>query len=391
MVLELVIVLCILWSPAFLFLGRIRDLPAAGPRREAGDSAGEAARSVSVIIPARNEETKLPRLLASLRQQVPAPAEVIVVDDYSEDSTAAVAERYGARVEQPGGGMEDWLGKPRACWTGATHATGDLLIFLDADTTLERGGLARLIAAHRRFGGLISVQPYHHMQRAYERLSAFFNIVLMAALRSFTILGSHIRPRGSFGPCLVCTREDYRRTGGHAVVKNEVLEDVALGRTMAEKGVELTNFAGRGAVSFRMYPGGLREVTDGWTKNFARGAMTTAPLLLLMISAWIAGSGVAVRLVAVAPASGFTPAAIIGSAFYGAYVVQLRWLLRRIGNFGAATALLYPLPLAFFVWVFLRSLYFTVVRNSVTWKGRSIRIDPARTRRGRDSTGRGAQ
>ncbi len=413
MVLEALIGLGILWPLAFLFLGRIRELPAAEPcedgvvesrtggagagpgaGREAGPGAGREAgpgdtaeesrrsvtSSVSIIIPARNEEANLPHLLASLSDQAVPPAEIMVVDDFSDDATADVARRYGARVEHPAPETADWLGKPRACWTGATRARGDLLVFVDADTTLAPGGLACLVAAHRHYGGLISVQPYHVMRRAYERLSAFFNIVLMAALRSFTILGRRIRPHGSFGPCLVCSAEDYHRTGGHSLVKHEVLEDVALGRAMADRGVALTNFAGRGAVRFRMYPGGIRDVTAGWTKNFARGAMTTAPFLLLMISVWIVGSAAAVRFAAMAPAAGLTPAAIIGVTFYGAYVVQLWWLLRRIGNFGIATALLYPLPLLFFVWVFLRSLYFTLVRKSVTWKGRTIRVDAGRER-----------
>ena len=401
--LELLIGLGILWPLAFLFLGRIQELPAAEPCAEGvRDGAGEGvqaspapdpaddtgdrsrpgvAPSISVIIPARNEEANLPHLLTSLGVQVVPPAEIIVVDDFSDDATAAVARRYGARVEHPAPEAADWLGKPRACWTGAQCARSDLLVFVDADTTLAPGGLACLVAAHGRYGGLISVQPYHAMRRAYEKLSAFFNIVLMAALRSFTVLGHRIRPHGSFGPCLVCSAEDYHRTDGHALVKHEVLEDVALGRAMSDRGVRLTNFAGRGAVRFRMYPGGLRDVTDGWTKNFARGAMTTAPFLLFMISVWIIGSAAAVRFAAMAPVLGLTPAAIIGVAFYGAYVLQLWWLLRRIGNFGIATALLYPLPLLFFVWVFLRSLYFTLVRKSVTWKGRTIRVDGGRERR----------
>jgi 4,4'-diaponeurosporenoate glycosyltransferase len=356
MLIEIVVPIAI-WALAFVFIGRLREIPPA-------TGASEALPRVSVVIPARNEEANLPNLLKSLANQTLPPHEVIVVDDESDDRTAEVAARHGATVCHPMETEADWLGKPRACWTGAQRASGRVLAFLDADAMLEPDGLSRLVATQQRSGGLVSVQPYHAMQRPYERLSAFFNIVLMAAVRSFTILGRRCRPQGSFGPCLVCSAEDYRRTGGHSLVKYEVLEDVALGRAMAERGVPLHNFAGRGSVHFRMYPGGIREVANGWTKNFARGAMTTAPFLLALIATWIAGSGLALRLAIDGPA--------VGPIFYAAYVAQLWWILRKIGNFSVATAILYPIPLLFFVLVFLRSLYVTLIRRRVTWKGRSI-------------------
>lgn len=361
-----VLVELILWLLAFLFLGRIRRLP------EGAEPGTEIP--VSVIIPARNEEDKLATLLESLQEQTLAPEEIIVVDDYSEDRTAEIAVAFGARVEQPAEEAADWLGKPRACWSGAQAATGSLLLFLDADTSLAPEALARLTAAHRRYGGLISVQPFHAMQRPYERLSAFFNIVLMGALRSFTLLGSRLQPHGSFGPCLVCSAGDYHRTGGHSLVKYEVLEDVALGRAMADRGVALRNFTGKEVVRFRMYPGGVREVANGWTKNFARGAMTTGPVLLIMLSAWIIGSGISAGYLGALAIEGWNSHTALGLGFYGAYVLQLWWLLRRIGNFGFLSALIYPLHLAFFAAVFLRSLYFTLFRRSVTWKGRQIPI-----------------
>ncbi|NBC28611.1 MAG: glycosyltransferase [Spirochaetes bacterium] len=358
MLIEIVVPIAI-WALAFLFIGRLREIPAA-------TEVSGALPTVSVVVPARNEEANLPNLLKSLANQTLPPHEVIVVDDESEDLTAQVAARYGATVCHPRETEADWLGKPRACWTGAEHASGQLLAFIDADTVIEPDGLARLVGTQQGSGGLVSVQPYHAMQRPYERLSAFFNIVLMAAVRSFTILGRRIRPHGSFGPCLVCSAADYRRTGGHSLVKHEVLEDVALGRAMAERGVPLHNFAGRDAVHFRMYPGGIREVANGWTKNFARGAMTTAPFLLILIATWIAGSGLALRLAIAGPD--------VGPIFYVVYVAQLWWILRKIGNFSVATAVLYPIPLLFFVLVFLRSLYVTLIRKTVTWKGRSIHL-----------------
>jgi len=358
--------LLLLWSLAFGFLGRLRTCP---PQATLSEPV-----AVSVIVPARNESQRLPQLLASLQTQQFAAAEVIVVDDNSSDATAELARRYGATVVSLDGLAEGWLGKPRACWMGAQQARGELLVFLDADTALEPSGLDRIVAAHARYGGLVSLQPYHRMQHAYERLSAFFSIILMGSIRSFTLAGDHIKPNGSFGPCMVCSRADYLRTGGHSLVRAEILDDVALAQHMARLGVPTHNFIGRGVVSFRMYPGGLRDLADGWTKNFARGAMSTDPWIFLMMAAWIGGSVAAVDAALGWPAEGLSTWVVAGVVTYSAYVLQLWWLLRKLGNFGVYPALLYPLALGFFILIFLRSLYLTLVCNSVTWKGRSISV-----------------
>lgn len=357
------------WSLAFVFLGRLRACP---PLSGQGDR-----RRVSVIVPARNEQARLPPLLASLKTQDYAEFEVIVVDDNSTDRTAALAREAGATVLTLTELADGWLGKPHACWIGAQRASGDLLVFLDADTELEPSGLRRIVATHARYGGLVSIQPYHRMAKAYERLSAFFFIVMMGSIRSFTLAGDAIKPNGSFGPCMVCSRADYFRTGGHRLVRTEIVDDVALARQMSRRGVATHNFIGQGTIAFRMYPGGLGDLADGWTKNFAQGAMTTDPWLLLMLVAWISGSVATIDALRGWLTHGFTDWAAAGLIAYGAYAAQIWWLLRRLGNFGLGWALAYPVSLLCFFAIFVRSLYLTLVRNSVQWKGRSIPVRSA--------------
>ncbi|NKN32811.1 glycosyltransferase [Marichromatium bheemlicum] len=354
------------WSLAFIFLGRLRACPPL--TRPVGGV------KVSVIIPARNEQSRLPPLLASLREQDHDDYEVIVVDDNSTDATAALARAAGARTLSLGELPHGWLGKPHACWVGAQAASGDLLVFLDADTELEPAGLRRIAATHAARGGLVSVQPYHRMVAAYERLSSIFFVIMMASIRSFTLAGDALRANGSFGPCMVCSRADYFRTGGHRLVRAEIVDDVALAREMARRGVPTSNFIGTGTIAFRMYPDGVRDLADGWTKNLARGAMTTGPLMLLMTTYWIYGAVAAVDASLGWASQGLSAWVVAGLIAYAAYVAQLWWLLRRLGNFGLATALTYPVSLAFFVAVFFRSLYRTLVCNSVRWKGRSIAV-----------------
>lgn len=109
-----------------VILGR-RPVPGVG-------LGGARPPRVSVIIPARNEERRIGRLLDSLDRQTVRPHEVIVVDDQSSDLTGSLASGRGASVVTGGPLREDWCGKPWACWRGACASTGDLLLFLDADT-----------------------------------------------------------------------------------------------------------------------------------------------------------------------------------------------------------------------------------------------------------------
>lgn len=356
------------WSLAFVFLGRMRTCPPLTSRIPDIE--------VSVIIPARNEQSRLPPLLASLEGQDYGRYEVIVVDDNSTDATAELARAAGAKTLILTELAPGWLGKPHACWVGAQEASGDIFVFLDADTALEPTALSRIVATHAKYGGLVSVQPYHRMLKAYERLSSIFFIVMMGSIRSFTLAGDAVKPNGSFGPCMVCSREDYFRTGGHRLVRAEIIDDVALAREMSQRGVRVSNFIGEGTLSFRMYPGGLGDLAEGWTKNFARGAMTTDPLMLAMMIGWVYGAFASADAALGGLHQGMSLMAAAGVAVYLAYVAQLWWLLRQLGNFGLGTALSYPVALVFFTWVFVRSLYCTLVRNSVRWKGRSV---PVRT------------
>lgn len=355
----------LLWSLGFLFLFRIPVLPT---------SSGRALPSVSIVIPARNEAGNLPHLLASLAGQTLQPLETIVVDDASEDETAAIARSAGARVVTPPPLAPDWLGKNHACWQGARHAGGEILVFLDADTRLEDDGLRRLVEAQRSRSGFVSVQPYHRMERAYERLSAFFAFILMGGIRAFTVLGRRVPPQGLFGPAIACRREDYFAIDGHRAVKSAVLEDVELGRGARAAGYSLHCFGGRGSISFRMYPGGLRELTEGWTKNFALGAAGAGVVMVLLISAWMAGSGVAIRLLVAGSLARTTPRLLLGLSAYVLYVVQIHWMQTRIGNFGFPAAVLYPFTLLFFVVIFVRSVQLTWLKQAVRWKGRDISV-----------------
>jgi 4,4'-diaponeurosporenoate glycosyltransferase len=349
----------------------LRTVPRAAVRR-----AG--APSVSVVVPARDEAATLPTLLRSLRRLTVPVAEVVVVDDASRDATAAVARDAGATVVPVEGPPAGWTGKAWACHVGARATSGELLLFLDADTELAPDALDGLLALHDAHGGLVSVQPFHEVRRPYEHLSSYFNVVSLLASGAFGP-GSQRRPL-AFGPCLVTSRADYGRAGGHAAVRGEILDDVQLAAAYRRAGLPVTCAVGGESVRMRMYPGGVRQLAEGWTKNFASGASAGAAGPTAAAVAWVAahhavaaGTGRAlIRAVTGRAATRASGHPALWLLAWAAVSWQLRSVLRRIGSFRWWTWALFPAPLLGFDVLFARSAALTLVRRSVRWRGREV-------------------
>jgi len=364
----------------------VTDLRAL-PRPDARAGGTPPTQTVSVVVPARDEEQTLPALLRSVAAQGPAVLEVVVVDDASRDATAAVAQAGGARVVPAGAPPPGWTGKAWACHVGAGATTGDLLLFLDADTVLETGALAGLLTAHARHGGLVSVQPHHDVVRPYEQLSAYFNAVALMASAAFTRRTSATRSPMAFGPCLLTTRDDLARAGGHEAVRAEILDDAALAAAYHRAGLPVWCAVGGDAVRMRSYPGGLGQLVAGWTKNIASGAADAAPSATAASVAWISAHhavAVGALLSLVVAVVGRGSSVLVGSPAlwamaYVGVALQLRWVLRRAGSFRWWAWALFPVPLLAFDLVFARSLALTVVRRSVPWRGREVALAEGRS------------
>ncbi len=329
------------------------------------------------MVPARDEGAVLAERLAAAVAQAAPGDEVVVVDDHSTDDTAAVAAAAGATVVLAPPLPPGWTGKAWACATGAATTTGAVLCFLDADTTLAPGALDRLVGAQADAGGLVSAQPYHRVPRPYERLSAFFNVVALMGTEGCTPLGDRRRPGGAFGPVLVVSRRDYDDLGGHASVAGAVLDDVELARVWHAGGRRVHLYGGAGVATFRMYPGGLGHLLEGWTKNFGAGARAVRPVAAVLVALWLSlpleALWWALRLATHGGRAGGVAAA---AGLYGVVVVQLWWMLRRVGSFGFVTALAFPVPLVVFGATFLVSLALSVTRRPVRWKGRRVPSGP---------------
>ena len=353
-----------LWFAGWTVLGRIRRCGCGESNQSV--QAGE----LSIIIPARNEEQNLPTLLRSLAAQSIRPREIIVVNDASTDRTAEVAGEHGACVINSQPLPEGWRGKTWACHQGAQAATGELLLFLDADTWFEPDGLRRVLAEFQAAGGgVLSVAPHHAVHAFHEQFSAFFNLVMLAGTGAFTLRGDDLAPRGLLGQFMLIERAAYQRVGGHEAVKGRILENFWLAEQLRAAGVPLRCRGGRGVFSFRMYPQGWREVVDGWTKGFASGAGQTPLPILLLVIAWMIG------LMTVPLGLVFAGKPLLWLAAYGLCVAQIAWLLRCVGTFHWVTGLIYPATLIFYFMVFTRSVRCSRSKQTIAWKGRQISAD----------------
>ncbi len=342
------------WILGWLLLWRLRPLPPIG-----NEPDGTSIRPpIAVVIPARNEAPALPNLLPGLASQLRPGDELVVVDDHSTDSTADVAERLGARVVHPPDLPDGWLGKPHACWTGANTTTAPLLLFVDADVRPAPDLLDRLaLEWSRDRDAVVSMQPWHRTGSWVEQASLLANVTALMGSGGFTVAGSRTAATVAFGPVLAIGRSTYERVGGHAAVRSMHTEDIGLARAVGRS----TLTTGRPDTSFRMYPDGLRQLVQGWTRSIATGARFTPWWLSIAVIAWVwslAGGWLAEPLV------------------YPLSAVQFWVLGRRAGSLHPVTALVYPLAVVVFVVIFVRSLFAMVLRRDVTWKQRSVPSRP---------------
>lgn len=370
------------------FIARVpSELPGAGPPDE--------LPSVSVIVPARNEALNIERCISSLTASEYPHFDVIIVDDRSEDGTAdlarAISSGNAQRVTVLEGAElpDDWIGKPWACHQGAAVATGDLLLFTDADTTHGPALLARAVAGLREEkADLLTVLGRQLMETFWERLvQPQIFLAMLLRFPDFERAAKSRRWRDAIanGQYLLFTRSCYEALGGHEAVKDEVVEDLALAQLVKRKGHQLRIRSAESDFATRMYRS-LPHLIEGWSKNLLVGGLQSMPKPLRPLVAPLALlGGIAlclappVTLVAsvAAWAAGTSTALLPWSAtVYALSVVTWSLFTRQLGA-PAAYGLLYPLGAAVGTYIFLRS--WTRGRD-VQWKGRRYRVRPTSER-----------
>ena len=344
----------------------------AGWRRVgAHDAHGRA----SVLIPARNEEPNIAVCLETVIDQ-PGVQEILVADDGSTDRTAEIVRQIAmrdprVRVIHPGPVPPGWGGKTNACRALADAASGEWLLFLDADARLADGAAQRMIGeATRREVTLLSCWPQLDMAGFFERLlMPLLNFVLLtmypaplAARRRDTSLGL------AHGACILARASEYRAIGGHAAVRGELFEDTRLAQHWRASGHRSLCLDGTGTVSVRMYDS-LAGIWSGFRKNLFPAFRTQAAFwafMLLHAAVFLA------PFVLAALADG--TAALLWACAAGAVVLARVALALRFGH-PLWAALLHPVAEVFLLAIGIASWWQVVTGRGVEWKGRRYRAE----------------
>lgn len=351
---------------SFLGLGLlyVRLRPRERIYSDVHDVPSEAHPLVSIIIPARNEESTLPSLLASLKQIQYPRVEIIVVDDQSTDATATLAEEFAVTLvrgqERPAG----WRGKQWACHQGAAIARGDYLLFTDADTQHYHDSLGRILDFQRQLHlDLTSAIPYHANPTFWEQCLGPFHLLLMSVTNPYGI--PQRRKLFAVGQYLLFKRSAYQAIGGHSAVRDRWVEDLPLANLCLESGLRYGVYPKAEIFAVRMYAN-FAEFIAGWRRNFRAGFVEASPTngveVLAMIAA-LTGSGQ------------------FFATWTSTCTLFLSWaiVLRRQNNWGRFSlfgVILLPLSLALFTVISALALFDLLFQRKLVWKGREYQIDP---------------
>jgi glycosyltransferase involved in cell wall biosynthesis len=333
--------------------------------------------TVSAIVPARNEEATIAAAVESLAAQ-PEIKEIIVIDDQSSDRTAAALRQLSSRYAQlrvlettelPGG----WVGKNHAVSLGAAQATGDWLLFTDADGVHLPGSTAHALADAAESGAdLVSYSPEQETHTWCEKALIPFVYTRLAHKYSYAQVNHPDSPAAAAsGQYLLIRHEDYLRIGGHAAVAGEVLEDVALARLAKHAGVRLYFASGMGIMRVRMYRT-FRAMWEGWTKNLypliagaTGGTSRAVGRELFRVVPWIPLLVLPLALLHLI--WGVLGVALLAGR-HAAYAADL-----RRNRFPAGLALYYLPGVALYAAALLNSEW-RYTRGTVAWKGREYPV-----------------
>ena len=339
---------------------------------------------VSILIPARNEERAIGRCVAgALAQHYPA-YELIVVDDGSTDGTAALL----AGVNDPrlrvlcGRPLPPaWVGKCNVCQQLGEAARGEWLLFLDADTAPQPDLVAALVTyAEQHQLDLVTIVPFLELESFWERAVLPPFLALIGDLYPFERMAQpDVRPEQVManGQCILVRQTAYAAIGGHAAVRDEVLDDVRLAQALRRAGYRVGGAEGLAYLRVRMYTSG-REVVAGLTKNAAAGyrngggrslaaglrllALAYGPLCLL-------GSGVA----ALSLDTGALGWVLVGLGALTLAGGLTYWgtLYRRLYGLNPLYGLIWPFGLMTYLWIAVWGMWRVRSGQGVVWKGRT--------------------
>lgn len=356
--------------PAVIYLRNVRVYrPAPPPDRE--------RPSISVLIPARNEEAAIGSAVKAALASTDVDLEVIVLDDHSEDGTRAVVEALAradsrVRVESAPPLPAGWCGKQHACWMLSRLARHDRFVFVDADVRLDPGGLARLVAFQRASGAdLVSGIPRQETGTTLERLLIpLIHFLLLGFLPVRRMRQSTLPAYGAgCGQLFLATRAGYDAAGGHETVRTSLHDGVTLPRAFRRAGRMTDLCDATELATCRMYRS-AGQVWAGLAKNAHEGFAD--PRLIVPATVLLFG-GQVLPFALLATVSWSNP--VVAVLVVAAAV--LAWLPRVDAAARFRQSILGAVLHPFGVALFLTIQWYAFVRRAAgrpaPWKGRTYR------------------
>ena len=327
--------------------------------------------SLTVIVPARNEEHSIEPALRSLATQDYPGLKIIVVDDRSTDHTAPVLLKLSREFsnltietirELPPG----WLGKTHALWSGVQRAGQvEWLLFTDADVVYEPAALRRAV----RFAGaqniyLLTLYPGLVLGGFWERVViAMFGLLSFVAYAPWRVNNPKSGAYFATGAFNLVRREAYEWAGGHRRLALEVIDDARLCWLMKRAGARVKVIIGLGAIRVR-WQVGVTGIAQGLTKNLfaalnyslAKAIGASAGILLFSVVPFVA-------MMRLPHLSGWLSAASVAALF----------ALYHLSSRGTGVSLLFaathPLAALVMIYITFRSAFVTLLGGGVTWRG----------------------
>ena len=330
--------------------------------------------AVTVLVPARNEEANLARLLPSLLRQRHEELEIVVVDDASEDGTWGVLEAHAdprLKAVRGSGPPPGWVGKVHALYQAQKHATGDVFLFLDADSVLaDDGAVGRLLSRYAanapeaeatgpglsRAGAVMTGLPRYLDRFPTALLTSLVPFAVLAALPVPLVPRTRAPSIGALnGQVWMTGAETYRALRPHERLKDEVLEDVMIGRLAKREGLRLHFEDLQPELGVEMY-GSLQEAWRGFRKN---------AFLLAGSGSWVGFAAFFAVYTLVWVVAPLLSLALLATTY------TIKALIDRAMGLPLAVSLFGPLPLWLGAGLQLASAR-AHAKGAVDWKGREV-------------------
>jgi len=322
--------------------------------------------SVSVLIPARDEEENIGKILSDLAGQDYNNLEVIVGNDNSSDNTEKIIDEYSDKYQfikklnvppLPGG----WKGKSNALNELYKCAKGDLILFIDADIKMESESISSAVYYLRYYeADALTVFPRQIMKSFGEGvvipLLNFFLLSILPLKQVYTSKRESLS--AGIGQFMLFRKQAYERAGKHEAVKDKIAEDLELVRITKGKGLKVLTLLDNGLISCRMYMN-FNSALDGFTKNFFNGSSLSVPLFLLMLFIY---------------SSAFLlPFFMVFFNIYFIVPLLLVILIRVLISLRSGQSLIYIIlhPFQIFT-LFVIGLRSVFMQNRIMWKGRTL-------------------